>query len=699
MIKVHYKLVTDTGKGKLEYEVIPDFKALDNISLIEAPNDSGKSTLLHCLAISCYGEQTSFIKDKITDPGLLEKIDWLVNPSPTDVEFDITIDAHGTTFQAKKELNRKSIERFIDGKRATFEDFKEKFDIVYQIPSDPVRRLNDIIKDVINNVKYYGGLFSGHHENIGKIIENLDQDPKDRIEKIQERIAKLNEQKNTLSTKLKNVKDEEKAIEKYLPILQVKDFNKELITLNNKISTQEKQITSSRSKAKARSTTIEKITSFNNDIRKLTKDYLNLIEGLDLGNVDINNNITILRDMNILNDFKSNKGKTYWDLITDLNEAVQDEDETLVDDKKTENAEYLQQLKSFLETFPTAIDDESITTPVDILLKEINKFLARYSDSEYKIVFDQIYVIFNNIDSLMDSGVKAYERYNNLPEEDKGAIDQDGIHNDIKDLKKEIKEIEKSKTKAIEKLVFYEFDEEDKRENFRIFFMEKYSKYRHYKLKKLESKLEELTQNRKGTEKDIRGIDIKIESRENEKDDLKDKERDEFSDNKDELENIESLIQDLKFKLENEIIVHLERQDRSNSINKLEENFKEQLQIFLAKKIPDIPINEDGEEIKLKVKRIDHINKTFITEDDRKIDFRMYGSGRTSSLGYISTINNLNPEKLTILLLDEALMDDTSLAPLKKAINKQYNNGILFAGILARYYKTTNVESLIVYEK
>ena len=79
MIKAHYKLVTDTGKGELVYETIPDFKALDNISLIEGPNDSGKSTLLHCLAISCYGERAQYIKDKITDPGLLEKIDWLIN--------------------------------------------------------------------------------------------------------------------------------------------------------------------------------------------------------------------------------------------------------------------------------------------------------------------------------------------------------------------------------------------------------------------------------------------------------------------------------------------------------------------------------------------------------------------------------------------------------------------------------------------
>jgi len=40
-------------------------------------------------------------------------------------------------------------------------------------------------------------------------------------------------------------------------------------------------------------------------------------------------------------------------------------------------------------------------------------------------------------------------------------------------------------------------------------------------------------------------------------------------------------------------------------------------------------------------------------------------------------------------------MDDLSIAPLREAMNKQYSNGILFAGILARYSKTVNVKSLV----
>jgi exonuclease SbcC len=695
MIKAHYKLVTDTGKGKLIYETIPDFKALENISLIEAPNDSGKSTLLHCLAISCYGEQTQYIKDKITDPGLLEKIDWLINPSLTNVAFDITIEAHGTIFSAKKEINRQDIERFIDGNRATFEDFKEKFNIVYQIPSDPVRRLKDIIADVKNNINYYGGLLSGHHENIGKIIENLDQDPKDRIKKIQERINKLDEKNNTLLTRLGNVKDERVAIEKYLPILQIENYNKILNTLNDKKATLEEQIKSSRSKAKARSKTTEQIKSFNEEIIEKTKNYLDIIERLDLGNVDINNNITILNNINILDDFKSNKGETYWDTLTTINEAIQDLDEVIVDENKADNSKYLEELKSFLETFPTSLDNESITTPVDVLLKEIKKYLSTFSDSEFKKEFENIYSIFSEIDELVDSGVRLYKDYKDLPEADKDTINKDGIRSKIKILKDQISEISKSNKTAEAKLVSYGIEDQDSRDMIKVKFLHNFPKYNGYRQKKLEEELEKLTSSMKNIEEENTATEIKIQTRENEIEDLKDKERDEFADSKEKVEKIESILHELKYRLENELIVYLETQEVSNGNDNAEEKFKEQLQLFLAKKIPEIPVKEDGIELKLKVKKIDYLKKIFITEDDKKIDFRMYGTGRTSSLGYLSTINNLNPEKLSILLLDEALMDDLSIAPLREAMNKQYSNGILFAGILARYSKTVNVKSLV----
>ncbi|MBC8444218.1 hypothetical protein H8D83_01395 [Candidatus Woesearchaeota archaeon] len=695
MIKAHYKLVTDTGKGELVYETIPEFKVLDNISLIEAPNDSGKSTLLHCLALSCYGERTQYIKDKITDPGLLEKIDWLINPSLTNVAFDISIEAHGTIFSAGKKIDKQHIERFIDGKRATFEDFKEKFDIVYQIPSDPVRRLKDIIEDVKNNIKYYGGVLSEHHQNIGKVIEDLDQDPKDRIRETEEKIHTLNAKKETLLDKFITVEEEAKGLEKYLPILKLINNKKRLDDLDKKKKRLKKEIRSSESIEHNRSEIVEEVTNFNTNIKRLTDDYLQTVEYLELDNEVITDQISILKNMNILGDFKSNEGNTYWDTITTINEAIQDLDEIIVDEGKAENAKYLEELKSFLETFPTSLDNKSITTPVDILLKEINKFLLTVSDSEFKKEFEKIYSIFKQIDILVDSGVTLYKEYKNLPEADKDTIDKDGIRSEIRILRNQISEIKKSIKMANRKLDSYGIENQDSRDMIKASFLHNYPKYGRYKQEKLENELATLTISINTIEKDKRDIEIKIQARKHEIEDLEGKDRDEFADSKEKIEKIESILHDLKFRLENELINYLERQELPNENDNFEKNFREQLQIFLAKKIPEIPVKEGGKELKLKVKKIDYLNKLFITEDDKKIDFRQYGSGRTSSLGYQSTINNLNPEKLSILLLDEALMDDISLAPLREAINEQYSNGILFAGILARYSKAVIVESLI----
>jgi len=470
---------------------------------------------------------------------------------------------------------------------------------------------------------------------------------------------------------------------------------KHLDDLDKKKKILVKEIRSTESIEHNRSEIVEEMTNFNTNIKRLTDDYLKSIENLELDNEIITNQIPILKNMNILDDFKSNEGNTYWDIITTLNEAIQDLDEILVDEGKADNAKYLEELKSFLETFPTSLDNESITTPVDILLKEINKYLLTFSDSEFKKEFENIYSIFKQIDVLMDSGVKLYLDYKDLPEADKDTIDKDGIRSEIRILKNQILEINKSIKMANRKLVSYGIEDQESRDMSKANFLHNYPKYGRYKQEKLERKLDKLTISIKAIEKEKRDIEIKIQTRNNEIEDLEGKDRDEFADSKEKVEKIESILQNLKFRLENELINYLERQALPNENDNLEKNFREQLQIFLAKKIPEIPINEGGKELKLKVKKIDYLKKLFITEDDKKIDFRQYGSGRTSSLGYQSTINNLNPEKLSILLLDEALMDDTSLAPLREAINEQYFNGILFAGILARYSKTVKVESLI----
>jgi len=695
MIEVFYKLVTNTGKGFLEYETIPEFKSLDNISLIEAPNDFGKSTIFHCLAISCYGEHDQYIQKKIDDQGLIDKIDWLLKPSPTEVEFDITIKAHGTTLHAKKELNKGHIERHINGERATFEDFKEKFDIVYQIPSDPVRRLNDIIKDVQSNVQYYGTLLSKHHENIGRIIEDLDQDPKERRKIINDRIDKYKEKEETLGSRFKDFCELEVNIQKYLYIRQIEDYTNTIKQRSDRKTKLLSIIRSSNFITSNRTKTVEAINTFNTDIRTATKNYLKIVGDLELDSDIITGYTDFLEKFDIPNDFKCNKGEQYWNSIREINEVVQDIDENLVDETKADNTEYLRQLKSFLETFPPSLNDESITTPIDVLLKEIDSYLGKYSDLEYHDAFEQIYDIFKDIDKLVDIGVDEYNIYVNLPDEDRDAIDQDSYREEIEGLKIIIAELENSKKMASVHLVSLGLDDETKCTQFVTGFNNNYSKYKNYQLSKLEITLIDTTKTKKEIAEDIRKNEVKIQALRNELDDLKGKDRDEFSGHKKEIEKIEEILQSLRYKLENEMMGYLDRKDQTAHISEVEENFKQQLQSYLAKKIPEIPINENGEDIKLKVKRIDHIQKIFITDEDKIIDFRMFGSGRTSSIGYTSTINNLNPKKLTILLLDEALMDDVSIAPLKNAINKQYDKGILFAGILARYSSKINVESLI----
>jgi len=86
MIKYDYDLRRDEKDEIITYK--PDLisKELPNLVYIEGPNSSGKSTLLHILALSFYGTKNLKIKQ-----ALQEKMDNLVNSEHQHISFKIAI--------------------------------------------------------------------------------------------------------------------------------------------------------------------------------------------------------------------------------------------------------------------------------------------------------------------------------------------------------------------------------------------------------------------------------------------------------------------------------------------------------------------------------------------------------------------------------------------------------------------------------
>ena len=68
MIEYDYRLEHDYANEKKVY--VPKYpKELPNLVCIEGPNSSGKSTLLHLLALGCHGLKVGLVPEPLKDKG------------------------------------------------------------------------------------------------------------------------------------------------------------------------------------------------------------------------------------------------------------------------------------------------------------------------------------------------------------------------------------------------------------------------------------------------------------------------------------------------------------------------------------------------------------------------------------------------------------------------------------------------------
>lgn len=152
MIEFDYEIKRDEGSNNRTF--IPDkIKGpISNISWISAPNSAGKSTLMNLIALSLFGTDQNA---KSVNESLRDQIYALTNFDIQKLTFWIrlTDDSGKNGFIVKKDdfetndIVRKEIvdgiENHIDSDR-----FHKKFNLIYDIPDNPLERLKELTKSV-----------------------------------------------------------------------------------------------------------------------------------------------------------------------------------------------------------------------------------------------------------------------------------------------------------------------------------------------------------------------------------------------------------------------------------------------------------------------------------------------------------------------------------------------------------------------
>jgi DNA repair protein SbcC/Rad50 len=153
MIQVDYKLVRDEKDQLVTFTPSEQLSQFPNLALIEGPNSSGKSTFLHLMALA-FGA----LDKQSVSPALKGKISALTNTEYQELSYDISIkDGDGLLKlhrgQDSDFLNVASIYDPTNDKEKliTLDVLQRKYLLLYDIPEDPIGRLNMLTETIKSN--------------------------------------------------------------------------------------------------------------------------------------------------------------------------------------------------------------------------------------------------------------------------------------------------------------------------------------------------------------------------------------------------------------------------------------------------------------------------------------------------------------------------------------------------------------------
>lgn len=264
MIEFDYKIVRDEGDEKRIYT--PSIsKQLQDLVYIEGPNSSGKSTLLHILALGLFGLKNKNIKDS-----LQRKLKALSGSGHQEVTFSFLIknDRNHLQIISNKKNPRSqdlAVYEIIDGKRSplTLESFERKYNLIYDIPDDPLERLDELTKELKDRQAAVGrrvGELKLHLRDTIKEVQSS-QDPK-KLAEFRRQLKDLTNLIGDLETEQKNLGNDRLLLKRYYTSKYFLEYQRQLEETNGRLQVLEQM---RRGIEKKEKTTKKKVKSLARD--------------------------------------------------------------------------------------------------------------------------------------------------------------------------------------------------------------------------------------------------------------------------------------------------------------------------------------------------------------------------------------------------------------------------------------------------
>jgi len=699
VIEYKSKLVEYDKVSTKPYPSSDELNCIDNAVLIEGPNDFGKSILLHCIALSAYG--LDFYKEdpKKINEELKKKLDWLIDPemefSKIEYNLIVTYNRGGDeiNFTCNKSLDSSEFDRKLNDNRLIFNNFKKDFNLIYDIPSNPTKRLEELLVESEVKLNDIHNIVDNFNNYLTEINSLLDEDPKEKLKNYEKVLINLKENKETAEKKYGNVQEERATLKKYQVIKELDACSHSLKEKYPKFNEVKKELSSLKGAKVKKSRSKSVIRKFYVNSENYNEELFDHLEDIGINTEKaIEKELAKFKNLDMANDIQNNEGKGYYSIIYEIEMCCNQLQTEVVNPEINQNVEFLITLKEVIDKRPDVIDNDDIGPDIKIFLETIDKYLTQHADSEFQENFDNIFDVINKIKTNITDGVEAYSNLSkdeNLTESESNYESLSAKY-DALDIR--IKALEKDEKKWAAELKKLEKDMDT--ETFKTVVRHKYGDAAKLSLKDFSEHLHSLDARTRSARKSFHDIEIKVDAQEKLIEELQNAKRPKFSADKDIITNILDELNSIIFNTGNQFKTYFKSLSSSNSAveNDKEEKFRQSLFRYISTKTPTI--NHAGNDYEVEL--IDPIKKTITTKDGRTIDFQSFGTGRSQSASLLNRINSLDPKKKNIVLFDEiAHMDNKSLQPIKDRLKELYENGTIFIAILVQKADEIKVQSLL----
>jgi len=698
MIKYDYKIIRDEEDEIKEYRpnLIP--KELPDLCYIKGPNSSGKSTLLNIIGVAFRGGNRKEI-----NKSLRKKMNSIIEDKNQRIEFELNLYNKDERINITKDINTNQIiSRLYMGdsnKLLSPEKLEEKYNLIYDIPEDPINRLNKLIEtiktsqlEMLSRVKDYHNFLREEFEKIKK-SKNYK-----KISKYKDKIINIDEKKEILKNEIYEKQTEYDINSNYYYLMKYRDY---LSKYKGSVKKIEKVNKEDKSKQRKKNNKISKkrekiIRYFDSsetkylEIDDYVKKYLDKksheLEGWKAIDIDEmrNNFIIPNRHITTLESIKEKlkekersvskkKEKKYkmWNKVIEILEKSEEIESQVPGSDKTVN-DFIELLKEENKGIKRIIEKNSNLIKAKEGIKEIEDNLNRLYDElkDFKLLKEKLnykendnirdeYFSIDELKKDRDEFKKKYIKYKELCIKNQINVDDNSIVNIVKDNYNNYKNNEKINIRN-----------ENSSEN--------YINTTLWELKKKNEKIKNMNKTKESLVRELDQMEKAPEHR--------------YASKKEAIQNKIVLCAEIQSKIN----TYIERVDdliegtNLEAKNELEEEYSEFIFEYLGKKLGTIRHIDES----YNVKYVDIVNEEMITYEGKKIRFSDMGTGQSQSAYLMGKLNSLDNRKAIALIDEVAMMDTKSIAPILNKIKNLYIEGKLIAGIIVQRSDNMIIEEI-----